>query len=625
MTALATYPCDGTAGAAATTANTGFAVISGTIVYDSTGTAIEIAGGVTAYAEDDTAADYCAIWLSVPAIPTGTDECIAVAMNGATTLAAIRVRSTGAISIYSGLGTLIATTTAIISTGTTYRLEWNTRTDGQELRLYTVNGSTPIETLTGAVASALATNKRRLGHPQSAQAAATVDISKVTINDAWPNAANSAPIADAGPDQSNMAAGATVTLDGSGSSDPDSDPITYAWTQTAGDTVTLSSSTAAQPTFTAPSTSAAQVLTFSLIVTDSHGASSPADTVNVDVLAVPADSTILATYPCDGTPGGTVTIANSGFAIITGTVVYDSTGSAVEVADSSSSYVEDQTAGDYCAFWVSVPALPTGTDECIAAAMNGTTSLASVRITAAGTVAIYSGLGMLAATTTATITPGTQYRLEWNTRTDGQELRLYTSRGTTPVETLTGVVAAALATTKRRFGHPQTAQAAGVIDTFKVTINSAWPDESNFPPVADAGPDQGSVPAHATVTLDGSGSTDPDGDTLSYAWTQTAGDTVTLSSSTVAKPTFRAPSTGVVQTLTFSLTVTDSKGAESDPDTVNVIVLAALPAGNLSIHAGGSFVPAIAQVRINGAWVAASVSIIVGDNSVYSDTYADTY
>ncbi len=40
-------------------------------------------------------------------------------------------------------------------------------------------------------------------------------------------------------------------------------------------------------------------------------------------------------------------------------------------------------------------------------------------------------------------------------------------------------------------------------------------------PVADAGPDQ-SVTTGATVTLDGSGSTDADGDSLTYSWSLTS-------------------------------------------------------------------------------------------------------
>ena len=90
-----------------------------------------------------------------------------------------------------------------------------------------------------------------------------------------------APVANAGPAQT-VNTGSTVTLDGSGSSDADGNPLTYAWTQTAGPTVSLSGSTAAKPTFTAPAS--ATSLTFSLVVTDGTVSSSPA-TVTITVQA----------------------------------------------------------------------------------------------------------------------------------------------------------------------------------------------------------------------------------------------------------------------------------------------------------------------------------------------------
>jgi len=92
---------------------------------------------------------------------------------------------------------------------------------------------------------------------------------------------------------------------------------------------------------------------------------------------------------------------------------------------------------------------------------------------------------------------------------------------------------------------------------------------TNQRPVAYAGVDQ-TVSTSVVVTLDGSGSADPDGTIASYAWTQTAGTTASLSSSSAQKPTFTAPSSQ--STLTFSLTVTDTQGLSSVADTVTIQV-----------------------------------------------------
>ena len=43
---------------------------------------------------------------------------------------------------------------------------------------------------------------------------------------------NVAPVADAGPDQGGKAPGSPITLNGSGSSDANGDPLTYSWSLT---------------------------------------------------------------------------------------------------------------------------------------------------------------------------------------------------------------------------------------------------------------------------------------------------------------------------------------------------------------------------------------------------------
>jgi len=90
------------------------------------------------------------------------------------------------------------------------------------------------------------------------------------------------------------------------------------------------------------------------------------------------------------------------------------------------------------------------------------------------------------------------------------------------------------------------------------------PVVTNHAPVASAA-DQ-TVTGPATVTLDGSASTDPDGDAITYKWTQISGPSVTLTNSTKAKATFSVGAVTSNQTLAFRLTVTDAKGLSSTAD-----------------------------------------------------------
>jgi PKD repeat protein len=103
-------------------------------------------------------------------------------------------------------------------------------------------------------------------------------------------------------------------------------------------------------------------------------------------------------------------------------------------------------------------------------------------------------------------------------------------------------------------------------DTTQTTVTV----DANDPPSADAGSDQ-TVDEGATVDLDASASSDPDGDDLSYSWTQTGGPDVSLSDAQTATPSFDAPAeTQQTQTYTFEVTVSD--GQATDTDTVSVTV-----------------------------------------------------
>ncbi len=132
------------------------------------------------------------------------------------------------------------------------------------------------------------------GTPREADTPDTLTI-RITATDGTETAAaaftltvfevNDLPTANAGPDQT-VGEGETVTLDGSGSFDPEGLPLAYAWTQTSGPSVALSGVDTASPVFTAPDGLADDaVLRFALVVTDASNAASTADDVRVLVKA----------------------------------------------------------------------------------------------------------------------------------------------------------------------------------------------------------------------------------------------------------------------------------------------------------------------------------------------------
>ena len=166
-------------------------------------------------------------------------------------------------------------------TGLALSFKW-TQTLGPAVSLSSATaikpGFTAPAVLSGQQPAAL-TFSLVVSNANGASAPSTVNV---TVSPARP--VNPAPVANAGADQA-VASGATVTLDGSGSVDPNGGPVTFAWSQTAGAPVTLSGADTARPTFPSPVVAAgspAATLTFSVLVANAHGSATANVTITVN-------------------------------------------------------------------------------------------------------------------------------------------------------------------------------------------------------------------------------------------------------------------------------------------------------------------------------------------------------
>ena len=376
---------------------------------------------------------------------------------------------------------------------------------------------------------------------------------------------NSAPVANAGTAQS-VVVGAVVTLDGTSSSDSNSDPLTFKWSwgaKPSGSTAALSSDTSAKPTFTADK---AGTYVLTLIVNDGKVSSaisavtitsSVANAAPVSNVGVNQNVTVAATVTLDGSASSD---ANRDPLTYKWTLVTKPTGSAAalsSITTAKPTFTAD-IAGSYIASLIVNDGLldSTVTTTTVTAAVANSAPVANAGTNQNVTVATLTTLDGSASTDA----DRDALTYTWTLLSKPTNSTATLSSTTTPKPTFTPDLAGAyVATLVVNDGKVSSS-------TVAVTVTAST---ANSAPVANAGTAQ-SVSTSAVVTLTGTGSTDANQDTLTYLWTlasKPTNSTATLSSSTAASPTFTADLAGA---YVANLVVNDGKVNSSNVGTVTV-------------------------------------------------------
>jgi len=379
---------------------------------------------------------------------------------------------------------------------------------------------------------------------------------------------NAAPVAYAGNNQS-VSIGSVVTLDGTNSSDADRDTLTYKWTigsipSSSG--ATLSSAFSPNPKFTADVAG-----TYSFILTVNDGivestasvvtiTASAANSAPVANAGLPQNVALSTTVTLDGTGS---TDANNDFISYKWTMITKPAGSIAMLASATSA--KPTFRADVSGTYVATLIVNDGKLDSVAAATTVTVSSAnSDPIANAGA----NQNVVLASTVT----------LDGTNSTDANRDPL----------TYRWVMMSKPSTSAAVLANPTSAKPtflADVLGTYVITliVNDGKVDSTtvattvtvssaNVAPVANAGANQNVV--LGPVTLDGSASSDANGDALTYAWTllnKPSTSSAALSPTPSAKPTFTADRAGI---YVFGLVVNDGK-LSSAPVTVSITAAAA--------------------------------------------------
>jgi hypothetical protein len=380
---------------------------------------------------------------------------------------------------------------------------------------------------------------------------------------------NNAPVANAGPDLGSIISGTVITLNGSASTDPNGDPLTYSWTlltKPAGSAAVLANPTSVTPSFTVD---LAGDYVVRLIVNDGTSNSAP-DTA---IFSTNNVAPVANAGPDQGgiAPGSLVTLDGSASSDGDGdpltyswTLLTKPAGSAAVLANPTSvtpSFTVD-LVGDYTAQLIVNDGTVDSVPDSVIITSNNVAPVANAGPDQGG------------------IALGSLITLDGSASSDANGDPLTYSWSLTAKPTGSAAVLANLTSVTPTFTVDLAGDYVVQLIVNDGTVNSA-PNTVNIStvnvaPVANAGPDQGGIALGSLVTLDGNASSDANGDPLTYSWSLTsrpAGSAAVLANPTSVTPTFTVDLHG---TYTAQLIVNDGT-VNSAPNTVNISTVSVTP------------------------------------------------
>jgi hypothetical protein len=429
---------------------------------------------------------------------------------------------------------------------------------------------------------------------------------------------NTAPVADAGADVASAVA-RTVALDGASSHDADGDPLTFAWTlvtRPANSAAVLMGSSAPAPSLRLDTPGTYVVR---LIVNDGL-VSGVADTVTIVTVNTPplANAGADRTTPV-GTPialdGGASADADGDALVFAWTLRSRPEGSAAQIAPASAvtpTLIAD-TAGTYEADLV----VFDGQDYSLADTVAVSTVNSAPVARAGADQTAFVGTPVALSGSASSDVDGDALTFTWSlvARPAGSTATL---RGET---TLTPSFALDLPGAYQ----VQLVVNDGLLDSQPDVVDI---QTRNSPPVANAGGDRSVYVTHS-VTLDGSASTDVDGNTLAYFWALTtipAGSHARLSDPSLVTPAFVVDVPG----LYIAQLIVDDGTVQSVADTTAITTINSTPVA----HAGADIAILAGQRAgldgtmssdVDGDWLAFEWALIVkplGSSASIDDPYA---